>query len=72
MIDLPPPPAPLPRTVVDNHCHLDIARDGEALPVDEAIASAARSPGATSVTSLPTLSTVPYASLPRTIGVSDL
>jgi TatD DNase family protein len=39
--DLPPAPEPLPRPVVDNHCHLDIARDGEALPVDEAIAAAA-------------------------------
>ena len=27
--------------MVDNHCHLDIARDGEPLPVDEAIAAAA-------------------------------
>jgi TatD DNase family protein len=40
-LDLPPAPEPLPRPVVDNHCHLDIARDGEALPVDEAIAAAA-------------------------------
>jgi TatD DNase family protein len=39
--DLPPAPEPLPRPVADNHCHLDIARDGEALPVDEAIAAAA-------------------------------
>jgi TatD DNase family protein len=39
--DLPPPPEPLPGPVVDNHCHLDIARDGEAFPVDEAIAAAA-------------------------------
>ena len=39
--DLPPAPEPLPRPVVDNHCHLDIARDGEALPVDDALASAA-------------------------------
>ncbi len=39
--DLPPAPEPLPRPVVDNHCHLDIARDGEALPVDEALAAAA-------------------------------
>lgn len=41
MTDLPPAPEPLPRPVVDNHCHLDIARDGETLPVDEAIAAAA-------------------------------
>lgn len=39
--DLPPAPEPLPRPVVDNHCHLDIARDVEVLPVDEAIAAAA-------------------------------
>lgn len=31
----PTPPAPLPISVVDNHTHLDIARDGEA-PVDVA------------------------------------
>jgi TatD DNase family protein len=37
----PPAPEPLPRPVVDNHCHLDIGRDGEALPVDEAVAAAA-------------------------------
>jgi len=37
----PPVPEPLPRPVVDNHCHLDIARDDDALPVDEAIAAAA-------------------------------
>ena len=41
MTDLPPVPEPLPRPVVDNHCHLDIARDGEALPVDRALATAA-------------------------------
>jgi TatD DNase family protein len=39
--DLPPAPEPLPRPVADNHCHLDIARDGAALPVGEAIAAAA-------------------------------
>ena len=41
MSDLPPRPEPLPHPVVDNHCHLDIARDGEPLPVDEALAAAA-------------------------------
>ncbi len=41
MTHLPPAPAPLPRPVVDSHCHLDIARDGEALPVDEALAAGA-------------------------------
>jgi TatD DNase family protein len=39
--DLPPIPEPLPRPVVDNHCHLDIARDGEPLPIAESIATAA-------------------------------
>ena len=39
---VPRAPDPLPLTVVDNHTHLDIARDGEA-PVDvaEAVAAAA-------------------------------
>ena len=37
---VPTPPAPLPVSVVDNHTHLDIARDGEA-PVDVAEAVAA-------------------------------
>ena len=41
MSDLPPAPEPLPHAVVDNHCHLDIARDGELFPVDEAIVAAA-------------------------------
>jgi TatD DNase family protein len=37
----PPAPEPLPHPVVDNHCHLDIARGGEpALPVEEALAAA--------------------------------
>ncbi len=37
-------PEPLPHPVVDNHCHLDIARGGDepALPVTEALALAAR------------------------------
>ncbi|MBZ5737757.1 TatD family hydrolase [Nocardioides mangrovi] len=41
MSDRPPAPEPLPHPVVDNHCHLDIARgDGPALPVGEALAAA--------------------------------
>lgn len=37
----PAAPDPLPIAVVDNHCHLDIARDGEvATPVAAAIAAA--------------------------------
>src|SRR5689334_22531903 len=42
MTDPPPPPEPLPLPVVDNHCHLDMGRAGEApLPVEEALAAAA-------------------------------
>lgn len=38
----PPAPEPLPHPVVDNHCHLDIARGDEtALPVEDALAEAA-------------------------------
>ncbi|KRA31186.1 MULTISPECIES: TatD family hydrolase [unclassified Nocardioides] len=37
----PPVPEPLPHPVVDNHCHLDIGRDGEPWDAAEAIAAAA-------------------------------
>jgi len=36
----PPPPEPLPHSVVDNHCHLDIS-DGDWLDTREAISRAA-------------------------------
>lgn len=40
--DRPPAPEPLPHPVVDNHCHLDVARGEEPpLPVVEALARAA-------------------------------
>ncbi len=39
--DRPAAPEPLPHPVVDNHCHLDIARGDEPWPVEEALAAAA-------------------------------
>jgi TatD DNase family protein len=40
MSERPPAPDPLPHPVVDNHCHLDISRDGEAVDVPAALAAA--------------------------------
>ncbi|HET8605059.1 MAG TPA: TatD family hydrolase [Marmoricola sp.] len=37
----PDPPEPLPRPVVDNHCHLDVDAGAGVLPVAEALARAA-------------------------------
>jgi TatD DNase family protein len=39
--DRPPVPEPLPQPVVDNHCHLDIGRNGEPWDTDAALAAAA-------------------------------
>jgi TatD DNase family protein len=41
MSERPPAPDPLPHPVVDNHCHLDISRDGEAVDVPAALSAAA-------------------------------
>ena len=38
----PPAPEPLPRPVVDSHCHLDHSRDGEPTEVGSALAAAAQ------------------------------
>ncbi|NLG19820.1 MAG: TatD family hydrolase [Actinomycetales bacterium] len=40
--ELPPEPEPLPIPVVDNHCHLDIGRDGPAADLADQVAAAAR------------------------------
>jgi len=40
-MSFPPIPEGLPHPVVDNHCHLDMGRDEDRLPVDEALAKAA-------------------------------
>ncbi len=47
--EAPPAPPPLPIPVVDNHVHLDIARDGEAAPT---VAEAVRAAAAVGVTRL--------------------
>jgi TatD DNase family protein len=40
-VSLPPLPEPLPAPVVDNHCHFDIVRGEDELPVAEGLAKAA-------------------------------
>ncbi|MCK0113897.1 TatD family hydrolase [Ornithinimicrobium sp. F0845] len=40
--ELPPEPEPLPIPVVDNHCHLDIGRDGPAAEVADQVSAATR------------------------------
>jgi TatD DNase family protein len=40
-VSRPPAPEPLPHPIVDNHCHLDVVRDDDPLPVAEALAAAA-------------------------------
>lgn len=40
--DRPPAPDPLPLPVVDNHTHLDIARDGVSIDVAQAVSAAKR------------------------------
>ncbi len=41
MSEYPGAPDPLPRPVIDSHCHLDMGYDGDPLPVDQALAAAA-------------------------------
>lgn len=41
----PPLPDPLPIPVVDNHCHLDVARDGSAAPEVAEVVAQARAVG---------------------------
>jgi TatD DNase family protein len=41
MSKYPEAPDPLPRPVIDSHCHLDIGYDGDPMPVDQALAAAA-------------------------------